>query len=474
MGALANSLRIEQSLQALTRLQQELKDWLKKRRDHDPAQQHATQLDALDKALNQSLAGVRQQLTAIAANLPSREVYEACRLQEIRIAFVRYAWNFYATKFDQRDESGPYAGTLKVADEIVWSCYAGAFAAKPKLKRGSAPLPYIEAKFAPEALVRDSLPPDFTFGKQDILLGKFLQKLPIPIVALPLSCVDAPWELVLLGHEVAHHLEFDLAPDKGLVNEFQQWLWNNAPGWAGWDLETYADLAALCAMGPFAVRAIVELELAGDRTMLEPKPAPARYPRSAARIELMRRAATALGLDPKEAVGDFDPDALLQDAASDDVEMINYRAAAKSDYQLAQDIASKVFDHPFTNGGSLKQRFGWVKPSGKPDEAADYFVTNGAVHGWAKELASPNEPTPEQSLRAPRLIASASYRTWVDLVKAGQNTEKIDRLKTRTMKVISESREPGMRSGENVSENDLVNLGKELTQLMLDTLQRVD
>lgn len=474
MGALANSLRIEQSLQALSRLQQEINAWLQKRREHDPVQQHGTQLDALDKALNQSLAGVRQQLNAIAANLPSREVYEGCRLQEIRIAFVRYAWNFYATKFDQRDDSSPYQCALQVADEIVWSCYAGAFASKPKLKRGSAPLPYIEAKFAPEALVRDSVPPDFTFGKQDILLGKFLQKLPIPIVALPLSCVDAPWELVLLGHEVAHHLEFDLVPDKGLVKEFQQWLWNNAPAWAEWDLETYADLAALCAMGPYAARAIVELELAGDRAMLTPKPAPARYPRSAARIELIRRAASALGLDSNEALGDFDPDALLGDVASDDIDMINYRAAAKSEYKLAQDIASKVLDHPFTNVGSFKQRFGWVKPSGKPDDAANYFVPNGAVYAWAKDLASPNEPSPEQSLHAPRLIASGSYKAWVQLVNAGQTPEKIDRLKTRTMKVISQSREPGMRSGESISENELTNLGDELTQLMLDTLTKVE
>ncbi len=478
MGALANSLRIEQSRSALDSLQNEIEKWLRKRRLADPLQQHTTQLNALDQALTRSLDGVRQQLNGIPENTSSREVYEACRLQDIRIAFVRYLWNFFAVKFDQRDQSSPYRETLRVADEIVWSCYSSAFAYKPALKRASAPLPYIEAKFAPEALVRDTAPPELTFGTQDQLLAQFLQKLPIPIVSLPLSCVDAPWELVLLGHEVAHHLEYDLVADKGLVEEFKEWLWDNAPGWGNWDLETFADLAALCAMGTYALRAIVELELAGDRAMLEPKPPPARYPRSAARIELIRRAAEALSLDPQEALGDFDPDALLEDSATDNVEMINFRAAAKADYKLAQDVAGKVLDHKFDKIGSLKQRFGWVKPSGNPDEAAAYFVPSGTVRGWAKELDGVNEPGAIKSLHAPRLIASGSYKAWIELVSkladAGQRAERVERLKKRTLELILNCRLDDTRAAESVNQTDLAVLGDELTLLMLNTLQRAE
>ena len=87
-------------------------------------------------------------------------------------------------------------------------------------------LPYIEPEYSPMAIPRDDPPPDLA-PEADSVLAAFLGKLPVPLISLPPLCVTDPWWLILVAHEVGHHLQFDLCGGWTLVGTF------GFDGWSG-------------------------------------------------------------------------------------------------------------------------------------------------------------------------------------------------------------------------------------------------
>src|SRR6266545_1560009 len=190
-GDLSNRVRLKQTQREMEALSREILAWIKLRQDKDKLKQYQTQLLTLKDFLLKSLCDLGSALSGVSAGQDRGRVYAECR------------------KFDKRDDPR-LEEVLKSADEIVWSCYAGSFQSAANLtsvNRQSAPLPYIQPRYSPEAHTRSDPPPDLKSDVDLQFVKEFLIDLPVPVLGLRPICVEAPWWLVFLGHEVGHHIQ---------------------------------------------------------------------------------------------------------------------------------------------------------------------------------------------------------------------------------------------------------------------------
>ena len=221
-------------------------------------------------------------------------------------------------------------------------------------------------------------PADLTPGRGDEFVRQFLTQLPLGLVGLPLAWVEAPWWLLLLGHEVGHHVQFDLVPESGLVREFDALMSATATGggtaqhvawrWRTWSQEIFADLCLLCSGGPWGIWSVVEQDLADQRTMLAER---GSFPPPVTRLALLATAAAALGVDGHAGLRGLDLGGLVADATG----------ATTSDLALAPQIARAALGHRLGGLGSFAELFAF-----DPDD----FRPDGTVHKWARALREPD------------------------------------------------------------------------------------
>jgi len=472
---LLKELRIEQTRDWLGLLRDDIGKWLTRRRAADRLHQYQTQLNSLDAALSGALDAVQKDLATLAEGEDIGTVYAACRQHDQRLALVRRLWTYYRDKFDQRDDK-TYGEVLAAADEVVWSCYAEPFAnvgpymietAPPT--RGPAPLPYIESRLAPEALPRDRPPGDLQSDKTDALVYRFVEKLPIPIVALPATCVQTPWWLAYLAHETGHHLQFDLAPGLELVTRFgdaiadavngvQATDANDVARWRRCGEEIFADVCSVYSIGPSAVRAMVELERSDETAMLGlSRPT---YPVPAVRLALLGCVAQRLGFAASAALGDFDPKALVVGppvvTKAGDV-----RRSAKRDMDIMPAVVDAAMRCKVVSQAGLAELYGW--------HASD-FESNGTVDEWAKQLLGPGNIAPETRIRAARMQISAAVQAWITvttLETAQQRHDAQARLAEKLLPLLAESREPATRAADASIEPDFDALKQQMGDLLL-------
>jgi hypothetical protein len=62
-----------------------------------------------------------------------------------------------------------------------------------KINRGPAPLPFLESRYSPEAYPAELVPPDLKSEVEVTFLGEYLNRMPVPVVRLPPTCLKAPW-----------------------------------------------------------------------------------------------------------------------------------------------------------------------------------------------------------------------------------------------------------------------------------------
>ncbi len=303
-GDLSNRVRLKQTQREMEALSREILAWIKLRQDKDKLKQYQTQLLTLKDFLLKSLCDLGSALSGVSAGQDRGRVYAECRKFDKRLVVVRRVWEYFRGKFDQRDDPR-LEEVLKSADEIVWSCYAGSFQSAANLtsvNRQSAPLPYIQPRYSPEAHTRSDPPPDLKSDVDLQFVKEFLIDLPVPVLGLPPICVEAPWWLVFLGHEVGHHIQYDLLPNKALLEGFGPLLHTaavDADGqhdpkrWARWNEEIFADVFSILQLGPWATWAMAELEQADELSMLSG--GRGRYPIPAVRIALLSHVAEELG-----------------------------------------------------------------------------------------------------------------------------------------------------------------------------------
>ena len=474
---LASRVRIAESIAALDRLGREVRGWVLHRRARDTLSQYATPLTTLERTLLGAVGSLRKEAGALPPGLALGDLYAKAANLDGRAALVRKVLAWFQAKFDQRDRADDprLVAVLAAADEVVWSCWKEAFdsaalSGRPVAERGPAPLPYIDPEGGAEAFVRDEPPTGLGASDADQALGRFLVRLPVPVVRLPDACLDSPWWLSLLAHEVGHHLQYDLLADAALVAEVGEVVAGavgddpaEAARWRGWSRELFADACALLALGPAAIRVTVQLELGGEAALLDAR---GRYPAPAVRLALLAAEADLLGLDPRPALAGLGDPAVLvatdpagTGPATDPLAV--RRERARADLAHVPEVAAALLEAPLGGLGPLPRLFRF--------KAADHGPA-GRYARWADTIERGTaQPTP--ALRAAREAAAGAVLAWQRLAAIADDGER-DRalagLAEDLPALLAASRPPGTRAG--AGEGAPRDLGAELAELVRDAL----
>ena len=233
------------------------------------------------------LRGMLARLQARAAEVPADERgLAAARGIEWDLSIVDGLSSLLAERFGQRERSR-LAATLGAADELIWSCVQYARPLAPELP---LPLAYIEPAFSPSATPRQKPPP--TLPARDRLLAEMLRVLPVPLIGLPSGIVEEPWWLVLIAHEVGHHVQYDADPEAVKRTGAALREATGDPAWEAWRQEVFADLFAVLALGPVAIEATAELEWDVPEAMAATK---TLYPPAIVRLAIMAECARVAG-----------------------------------------------------------------------------------------------------------------------------------------------------------------------------------
>lgn len=483
---LINQNRLEQTRREFSYLRDDVAEWLRHRRSKDSRKQHHSQLNILEGVLLGAMDQIAPALDQVALDKPRSDLYSTCRLLEQRIVWIRRIWDYFREKFDQRDDAslGPLLGA---ADEIVWSCYSEVFhratGHDKRIKRGPAPLPYVDLIYSPHAIPRAEPPPGLKSDIDAPFLREFLQQLPISVVALPVNCTHDPWWLASLAHEVGHHVQYELLPDWELVGLFGEHLRAavvsaNGSGadelvinrWVSWGREIFADLFSILCLGPWALWIINEFEL-GSATMHRNR---VLYPSGITRLALMEEMLGSRGL----GVGPNILERFVGGLSQRDVTVpilpaaqVNQSPAKPEDphehdvfvdLRIAPHMATAISGFMVGNAGLLKDLCNWD---------ATEFETYQRVYNFAVQLLQPKPPNPWRQLRGARLFASASVAAWASVSTEPDEAlrqAKRDALARNVLVAVRESGPDGTRAAEaSVSESQARKLGDDLGSLLL-------
>jgi hypothetical protein len=315
-----------------------------------------------------------------------------------------------------------------------------------------APLPYIESQYSPAAVPRDDPPADLTAERDDSVLMKYLERLPIPLIALPEVCADDPWWLAYVGHEVGHHLQHDLADDWSLVKAFGSLTEAAARAageadparWRSWSAEIFADICSVHSMGPAAVYGIVALELDDADKMLLGK---AKYPPPLIRLGIMATVAGRLGLGVAAAL---EPTGL--DCAS-----LPHAAAVAG-------LTGAALADPLCGRGPFRTLLGW-------DPAA--FAPGSTIDSLRDGLRNRIPLRVRPGIRTARLLASAAVAAWEEIAGLPDPRQREDsrrELAGRFLPAVLDGREEGTRAAADQGRPDTAQLSDDLTRLLIESI----
>jgi hypothetical protein len=355
---------------------------------------------------------------------------------------MRRVWTFFRSRFDQRDDPR-FKPLLAAADEVVWSCFAGPFRLTNQAVP-SAPLAYVEDRFSPFAIPRVNRPPDLRLDIDAAFLADFLTALPIPVLGLPPATVEQPWELVFVGHEAGHHVQFDLVAGAGLDTAFATQLaarLEQAHGaaaarrWAPWHREIFADAWSVMTMGPAALLAFIELEEGVDARLLQRHP---DYPPPVVRMALMHALSSQLGMSADPALGALDPNAFMAGTpvVADGIDL---RAELAADLKVVPTVATLLAADEIVFGQTLPALAGW--PLEDPSLRT--------VDDWRRDFRGANLPAPVEVLEAARVATSGAVWAWSDLQALPLEKREAARilLRDRTTTCVAACREQSVRAG---------------------------
>jgi hypothetical protein len=434
-AAAVQGVRYAQSRVAFTQVASGIKAWLEKCGKRDTRRQHTSQLAAIRSVLGAIETRLNQDLKALTPQPDPGQFYEACALFERRVVWLDRIWRFFEGKFEQR-ENGDLGRMLSAADEVVWSCYSQVFDKAKALgwpvERGPAPLPFVEARYSPEAFPAELVPPDLKSEVEIEVLREHLNRMPAPVVRVPPVCTAAPWWLVILGHETGHHVQYDLVPQRGLVAAYRAAIEaavrdrtgsdEEAMRWGRWSKEIFADVFSVFCMGSWAVWAMTELELKPSERMGDPRD---DYPPPATRLTLLALVADAIG---GSAMGTQALRGLLNPKPD---------AAIEAVLDVALGKLSVV-------GHSL-------------GELCDFHRDDfeNTVPGWRDKLHDRSDDVPLPDLKAARLTVSAALAAWERLASEhrGEALEeaRMD-LARRTVNAVAATAVEGERDAEAAPE----------------------
>jgi len=325
---LTNVVRRERTVRLFARARLSIEQWLQLRGDLDfdwnqqYVGRHESQRKALRTLLVDAVQSLADEAAALPADMPAGELFDRCRVFDEAAVWLERVWEFYRIKFDQRDH--PVTGSVvRAADEVVWSCYHPVMA-RVRSKHRPQPLPFLASEYSPAALESDKpvpagLRPSLEAQGWSDALRAATSSLPVTLLRLPPWCIQDPWWLVFVAHEVGHHVQADL----GLVGPFATAIEhaaaaaggdaNTAGQWGRWAREIFADVFSIMMIGRSAVRAVAEVERSTEPRM---RIATAAYPPPVVRLELMECVADMVGLPGDKMLSGDEPGAIVKAVAA--------------------------------------------------------------------------------------------------------------------------------------------------------------
>jgi hypothetical protein len=435
MPLLSKQSRQNQSLAEIDSLMRELATWYAeatagdRHDDGSPRGQYKTQLDRVYSEVNGAALLIRKSLRDTSLDRPAPDVYGEFARADREILWLWRVWYYFRDKFQQRQDPR-FGPILRAADEVVWSCHRPFFQLPGQIKPTPAPLPYIKADFSPSALRQDQRD---ALDRQDsdfVVVTEAFAQLPVPILALPITAVNNPWTLVLIGHEAGHIVEPLVDPDfnmtfqaaLGKAVEDLQGPEDDQSRWQGWGDEIFADVYSILTMGPWAVWAMSQFEAADGAAMAERRWV---YPAPCVRLQLMTAIAKHYGLTTE--IPDAPP--ALPDEVQRDTTYVDGVAAAIVSMPRIQTLAASL---PFAISHYL------------PKDAAGAF---GEVEQWNRYLGAARAPAPAgRQLRSARMAAAGAAKAWSETIFAADSPEARDKLCNLAIPGIAAAGPPGVRS----------------------------
>jgi hypothetical protein len=463
------TLRREQSLHELERLVVELDTWRDQRikADCDLAGnyrgQYETQRETIVVEVRNAIEAVREETAKLSTGAsPDGQLYERLARIDRQVIWIRYAWGFYRSPFDQRDDPLLKA-TLKAADEVAWSCFKPLFN-QHGVRRPPAPLPCIDFDYAPSTVLTSHAHVLHRELEEDDEWQKGFKSLPVPLLRLPPTVVSAPWNLTLIAHEVGHAVYADVEPDGGFRKSFPLLIEagvhhagasnEDKARWRSWATEIFADCYSVLMLGPWALWSIGQLEYGPASKM---SVARRNYPAANVRLYLLAQFAAAAGLksawDPLAGLG------ISEEQLTDPSRMTMQDAAA------AREVAKLI-----KNELPLRQQ---TLAEAVTFDLADFQTQDGCgrppVDDWSDALLGKRQKTDEHELRTARLVSAAAVKASMEI--AGRTIDasshdppaasehltddrievvrcNLEKLRDATVKQILASAEAGKRSAK--------------------------
>jgi hypothetical protein len=238
----------------LAGLDQEFTTWLNSSEKGQRLEKHHSQIRALIGSLQVPVEHLRNRIAASDGPVTWTSV-------EQELLRIHAVWDLFRQKFALRDVEvfRPY---LDLADDFTWACY------QPAQRLGAGPhnvpleevreppLTFLGHVFAPFAIQRGS---SYATGVGAVVMGDAdlrgaVERLPIPLVAVPWFQLRHLPDALVLAHEVGHHVEndFGLTPT---LHQLAHAALTSAPAlrerqWQGWLGEVFADIYGTLAAGP--------------------------------------------------------------------------------------------------------------------------------------------------------------------------------------------------------------------------------
>ncbi|HEX2911218.1 MAG TPA: hypothetical protein VH186_10450 [Chloroflexia bacterium] len=307
-------------------IEAELQAW-KTLSSSPPLDKHYSQVQRLANALQGMVEVVKGEVDRLEQPADQVIFFKQAQRAEFLILEVHRTWNFFREKLVFR-QSPPFNEVLEALDEFVWACYS------PVIEVAKAPRttppgpPFIEAEavreppltffnsdWSPAASARLApLPLEETADSGEApnpqarkLSATRLVTLLIPVIALPWFNVTFLPESLLLAHETAHLLDFDLNLSDNISRNLRAAGPAIAPErleqyWLPWSAEIFADLFAVVCLGPAFAGALQTLLTRSPNEVLHALDGQNHYPPHHLRVLITLKGLESCGFGNEAAI----------------------------------------------------------------------------------------------------------------------------------------------------------------------------
>lgn len=282
--------RAARSAAAVDALDAWLAAWLACRRAEPAFLRFVRHLDDLETVLTRMVDRLRVELAELPGDVGA--AYERCRRVDRGLVTLRRLFDWYAVRYDQRADDR-HRNVLLAADELARSCWSAGFAALRQTPP-MGPLCFVDNRVDAKARGRCNV--SGFVETADDPVAAILDRLPIPLIALPEPAAREGWWLVLIAHEAGHHVLLDL----GLLPAVKAAVRDAVPAelavdWTRWHIEVFADLYSALMVGAAAGWAVDELQFGPRAHLLQDR---GGHPAPVVRAALVGETIRALGGEP--------------------------------------------------------------------------------------------------------------------------------------------------------------------------------